>query len=246
MAKFDLTNQNISKTFQNIVQITGSSPNLFDLTGNPIHQLVMTGSLVLGNSPAKTAFIQIDDYTSLDVTTNRLHSRGGFLYWGETRLAGSASITGITSLVEDNTPQLGGNLYLNTHAIRGIGNIDLNGSASFGGYLSTAGHITASGNISASGTVYAASLNVGGAEGTGLSADVIDVQTITASAMLIKSDDIITDAIDNFFLIKSGSFEALKVNTEGVLELGSFVTEPAPEDGAVYYNQTHNEFYLGK
>jgi hypothetical protein len=36
MAKFDLTNQNISKTFQNIVQITGSSPNLFDLTGNPI------------------------------------------------------------------------------------------------------------------------------------------------------------------------------------------------------------------
>jgi hypothetical protein len=34
MAKFDLTNQNISKTFQNIVQITGSSPNLLDFQLN--------------------------------------------------------------------------------------------------------------------------------------------------------------------------------------------------------------------
>jgi hypothetical protein len=134
---------------------------------------------------------------------------------------------------------LGGFLDVNYNDIRGEGNIDLNGSASFT-------HITASGNISASGTLYAKSINVGGTEGIGLSADNIDVQTITASAMLINSDDIIADSIDNFFLIKSGSFEALKVNTEGVLELGSFITEPTPEDGAVYYNQTHNEFYLGK
>ena len=246
MAKFDLKNQHISTTFQNLLQITGSNDNIFDLVGNPINQIVMSGSIVLRNTSTTAAFIQIDDYTSLDVTTNRLHSRGGHLYWGEAFIASGSEIQGISSLVEDNSPQLGGTLDLNTNTIGGEGNIDIDGNVSFTGYLSTAGHITASGNISASGTVYAASLNVGGTEGTGLSADVIDVQTITASAMLIKSDDIITDAIDNFFLIKSGSFEALKVNTEGVLELGSFVTEPAPEDGAVYYNQTHNEFYLGK
>ncbi len=256
MAKFDLKNQHISKTFQNLLQITGSNDNIFDLVGNPINQIEMSGSIVLRNTPTTSAFLQLDNYSGLSDSTNKLHARGGHLYWGEAFIASGSEIVGITSLVEDSTPQLGGFLDVNSNDIRGTGyiggNIALNGSASFGkkgsfgGDLNVTGHITASGNISASGTVSAQSINVGGTEGIGLSANNIDVQTISASAMLIKSDDIITDAIDNFFLIKSGSFEALKVNTEGVLELGSFVTEPAPEDGAVYYNQTHNEFYLGK
>ena len=34
---FDLTNKNISDTFQNVLQVTGSDGNeLFDLQGNPV------------------------------------------------------------------------------------------------------------------------------------------------------------------------------------------------------------------
>ena len=42
---FDLTNKNISDTFQNLMQRTGSDNQLYDLKGNPIGDLTITGSL---------------------------------------------------------------------------------------------------------------------------------------------------------------------------------------------------------
>jgi hypothetical protein len=44
---FDLTNKNISDTFQNVLQVTGSDGNeLFDLEGNPVIDLRISGSLI--------------------------------------------------------------------------------------------------------------------------------------------------------------------------------------------------------
>ena len=45
---FDLTNKNISATFQNLLQQTGSSNQVFDLEGNQITQVVSTGTIHMG------------------------------------------------------------------------------------------------------------------------------------------------------------------------------------------------------
>ena len=43
---FDLTNKNISATFQNVLQRTGSDNHLYDLQGNKIGDLRISGSLI--------------------------------------------------------------------------------------------------------------------------------------------------------------------------------------------------------
>ena len=43
---FDLTNKNIEETFQNLLQRTGSDNHLFDLKGNKIGDLRISGSLI--------------------------------------------------------------------------------------------------------------------------------------------------------------------------------------------------------
>jgi len=275
--KFDLTSQNISKTFDRLIQITGSDQsNIFNAVGDPVNQIRMTGSLVLQNTADNVAFLQLDNYTSLPDPTNKLHARGGHLFWGNAFIASGSEIIGITALIEDNTPQLGGNLDINSNDIHGWGNIDLNGSASFvdlktnslSEYNSSVGlklngNITASGHISASGTIYADEIVLGsgtGGAGAGLTSegDLVvsgDISAsgnlnvagqITASTILIKSDDIASDTIENFFLIKSGSFNALKVNEQSVMVLGSFHFEPTAVPGGLHYRATDDEFYVGK
>ena len=78
-------------------------------------------------------------------------------------------------------------------------------------------NITASGNISSSGTVTANALSVKGGAGT-----------------------------DDFFLIRSGSFDAIKTNSEGVMVLGAFTFTPTARAGGFYYDNSDDEFYLGK
>ena len=48
----------------------------------------------------------------------------------------------------------------------------------------------------------------------------------------------------DFFIIKSGSFVAAQINSEGVMVLGKFDTPPTPVTGAMYYSSDGN-FYLG-
>ena len=91
-------------------------------------------------------------------------------------------------ILDDTTPQLGGNLDLNTNTISGSGNIKFSGS--------------------------------------------LEVSTVNAT--------------DDFFLLKSGSLNALKVNNEGVLKLGEFTFIPTVVSGGFYYNKNDDEFYLGK
>ena len=42
---FDLTNKNISDTFQNLLQKTGSDGKLYDLVGNEVRDLTIDGTL---------------------------------------------------------------------------------------------------------------------------------------------------------------------------------------------------------
>ena len=65
----------------------------------------------------------------------------------------------------------------------------------------------------------------------------------------ITSSKVLVDApnpTDDFFLLKSGSMESIKVNGQGVLTLGGFTLTPTAVRGGLYYNHDDDEFYLGK
>jgi hypothetical protein len=156
MGQFDLTNKNISDTFQNLLQKTGSLGRLYDLEGNLVDNLTIGGTL-----------------TAHSYVTS------------ESIVSTSSGSTAFGNTVDD--------------------------------YHTFIGNITASGAISASGDLYASSLELNS-----------------------------VNATDDFFLLKSGSLTALKVNNEGVLQLGAFTSVPTAVSGGFYYNNNDNEFYLGK
>jgi hypothetical protein len=54
----------------------------------------------------------------------------------------------------------------------------------------------------------------------------------------------ISSEAPDFFIIKSGSFVAAQINSEGVMVLGKFDTPPTPVTGGMYYSSDGN-FYLG-
>ena len=65
----------------------------------------------------------------------------------------------------------------------------------------------------------------------------------------LTSSKILADApnpTDDFFLLKSGSMESIKVNGQGVLTLGGFTLSPTAVRGGLYYDHDDDEFYLGK
>ena len=65
---------------------------------------------------------------------------------------------------------------------------------------------------------------------------------ITSSKVLVNAPN----PTDDFFLLKSGSLNSLKVNNQGVLVLGGFTFEPTAVRGGLYYDQDDDEFYAGK
>ena len=65
---------------------------------------------------------------------------------------------------------------------------------------------------------------------------------ITSSKVLVNAPN----PTDDFFLLKSGSLNSLKVNNQGVLVLGGFTFEPTAIKGGLYYNDSEDEFYAGK
>ena len=72
---------------------------------------------------------------------------------------------------------------------------------------------------------------------------------ISGSGNIQFSGSFETNAVNNtddFFLLKSGSMESLKVNGQGVLTLGGFTFEPTAVKGGMYYNDSDDEFYAGK
>ena len=192
---FDLTNKNVSDTFQHLLQVRDSDKTIYDAVGNVLDDFRLSGSFTTSE------FLELENTDS--VTGNKLHSRGGTLYWGNTNLETGGS--GLSNMVEDITPQLGGNLDVNSKDVNGDGNFLINGSGSF------------------------TQMNIGATS-----------NTFEAFFNLNPST---TDK--DLFLIQSGSFQSVKVNSSGVLNLGGFETEPTAITGGFYYNSDENEFYLG-
>ena len=172
---FDLTNKNIQDTFQNLLQQTGSTGEVYDLEGNQVTNININ---TISSSAVTASVIEIPNGDNL--TGNKLHARSGDLFFGNTNLGGGGG-SGLSSLVQDSTPQLGGNLDLNNNIITGSGKIKVT-----------------------------------------------------------------TSDTNDFFLLKSGSLDSLKVNGQGVLVLGGFTFEPTAIKGGLYYNDSEDEFYAGK
>jgi len=110
----------ISQTFKHLLQVREDDKTLYDALGNVLDDFRLSGSFTTSE------FLEIENGTS--VTGNKLHSRGGTLYWGGTNLETGGS--GLSNLVEDTTPQLGGNLDLNSKDIGGTGNFLIQGTGS--------------------------------------------------------------------------------------------------------------------
>ena len=118
---FDLTNVLISEGFQNLLQVRRDDKTIFDALGNRLDDFRLSGSFTTSE------FLEIENGTSQ--TGNKLHSRGGTLYWGATNLE-SYGGGGLSNIHEDTTPQLGGDLDLNSNDINGTGNFLIQGSGS--------------------------------------------------------------------------------------------------------------------
>jgi hypothetical protein len=117
---FDLTNVLVSEGFQNLLQVRADDKTIFDGLGNLLDDFRLSGSFTTSE------FLEIENGDNQ--TGNKLHSRGGTLYWGNTNLQTGGS--GISNMVEDNTPQLGGDLDLNSKDINGTGNFLIQGTGS--------------------------------------------------------------------------------------------------------------------
>ena len=117
---FDLTNVLVSEGFQNLLQVRADDKTIFDGLGNTLDEFRLSGSFTTSE------FFQIENGDNQ--TGNKLHSRSGTLYWGNTNLQTGGS--GISNTVEDSTPQLGGDLDLNSKDINGQGNFLIQGTGS--------------------------------------------------------------------------------------------------------------------
>ena len=118
---FDLTNKNVSDTFQHLLQVRDTDKTIYDAVGNVLDDFRLSGSFTTSE------FLELENTDN--VTGNKLHSRSGTLYWGNTNLETGGS--GLSNLVEDTTPQLGGDLDVISKDVNGAGNFLINGSGSF-------------------------------------------------------------------------------------------------------------------
>ena len=277
---FDLTNKNIQDTFQNLLQQTGSTGEVYDLEGNQVTNININ---TISSSAVTASVIEIPNGDNQ--TGNKLHARDGDLFFGNTNLGGGGG-SGLSSLVQDSTPQLGGDLDLNGNNITGSGNISAGDTTVK--TLTITHHTDGSDRSAGPGNLYMLSNNVlktddslhveGGLNvdsntlvvsrltnkvGINLSnsqpgealtvtgnisasGDIVglnlSVSEITSSKVLVNAPN----PTDDFFLLKSGSLNSLKVNNEGALQLGAFSFQPTAVKGGIYYDDNDDEFYAGK
>ena len=104
---FDLTNKNISDTFQNLLQKTGSEGHLYDLVGNQIQNLTIGGTLtahsyitsesIVNTSSGSTAFgNSVDDSHQF---TGSIRHKGTF--FADVIKGGGVDGSGLSSLIAD-------------------------------------------------------------------------------------------------------------------------------------------------
>ena len=113
----NLSGDAISSTFKHLLQVREDDKTLYDALGNVLDDFRLSGSFTTSE------FLEIED--GQGVSGNKLHSRSGVLYWGNKNLE-----TDEIPLLVDSTPQLGGNLDLNSKDIGGTGNFLIQGTGS--------------------------------------------------------------------------------------------------------------------
>ena len=127
---FDLTNKNIQDTFQNLLQRTGSNNHLYDLTGNEIGDLRISGSLYANEYIVSSSVTNIITIAKSGSTQFGDSSDDTHFFNGHITASGNISSSG---KITANEAQFGSD------------SVHING---------VAGQITASGNITASGIIY--------------------------------------------------------------------------------------------
>lgn len=143
-----------------------------------------------------------------------------------------------------------------------IGRSSFSGSANFSGSLipqvssgNTSPHSLGSSTAAWSDVYVSRSLSF--VDGSGVTAEVFggdeyiqlgNVRINTSSVVIYNQSNQVQTKISSempdFFIIKSGSFLAAQINSEGVMVLGKFDTPPTPVTGGMYYGADGN-FYLG-
>ena len=149
-----------------------------------------------------------------------------------------------------------------------LGNLLIIGRSSFSGSVNFSGSLiphVVSGNTSlhsigsstaAWSDVYV-SRSLSFVDSTGVVAEVFggdeyiqlgNVRINTSSVVIYNQSNQIqtklSSEMPDFFIVKSGSFVAAQINSEGVMVLGKFDTPPTPITGGMYYSSDGN-FYLG-
>lgn len=144
-----------------------------------------------------------------------------------------------------------------------IGRSSFSGSANFSGSLipqissvNTSPHSVGSPTAAWSDVYVSRSLSF--VDSTGVVAEVFggdeyiqlgNVRINTSSVVIYNSQSNqiqtkLSSEMPDFFIVKSGSFLAAQINSEGVMVLGKFNTPPTPITGGMYYGADGN-FYLG-
>ena len=249
---FDLTNKNIQDTFQNLLQKTGSDGRLFDLNGNQVNDLTLTNVSASGHISASKFVGDGSELTGLSSA-----SISSYNNVGNDRIitsVNSSTITGETNLTFNAQNQLTVNGQLTASGnISSSGDIFAN-SGSFN-YITASIIDVNSDTIRLGGETFKKSDVVKLKQGKSLkeipagrvNPDIVAHSGefdghVSSSRLLVAADN----GTHDFFLLKSGSLDSLKVNKQGVMVLGGFTFTPTAVRGGMYYDNSDDEFYLGK
>ena len=177
--------------------VTGTS---FAATGGVgVPTLTSANNIILSASnyvQVKDAFLKLNAFTNTD--TGSYSATNGDIYYNSSTnlfmgyrdgawIAFESQGAGLASVLEDTTPQLGGNLDLNTNSISGSGTIDIGGGITSSGLLT----VTGTGTSQFSSHLQAHCLGIGTTP-SGTSGDIRAAGDITA---FYSSDERLKDNI---------------------------------------------------
>ena len=197
---FDLTNKNIQDTFQNLLQRTGSDNRLYDLLGNEIGDLRISGSLtaqqyIVSSSVTNITTQQLSGSTAFGNSSDDSHT-----FQGHITASGDISASGkvITSQVGD------GNDNLTLRADNVTIQTDNNGDITFKEGIAT--------RFKYNGTDDEFEFS----KGLDVTGNITSSGTINASEVLRNGTSVVTNILTS---ATQGSFNQIKGGFAGVVQL---------------------------
>jgi hypothetical protein len=151
----DLNNFNLTGTGAIDATVTGYTQSASDNSTK-----LATTAYVDAQVATENTIAEMDDVTLTSIADNNILQWNTTLSVWENKTTSAAGL--LSNVVEDATPQLGGDLSLNSNDITGTGNINITGSLTvtqLGGDLSlNSNDITGTGNINITGSLTATSI----------------------------------------------------------------------------------------